>query len=1152
MCYDVNTFTKYNYSRSQLIAFRRPKQALSSSLISLMKSEHIFTYNVSKPTRRGKRSGKQKQLNKIKPIIEYRPEDSHHEIQHTPLSTLTNKAHFSDQQFSTQISSFSNSIDAPPLLVPLQLTPPTDQEIRHVKVIINNRLNYGKQPLHGPKAKSICINNLQPVSIVKATPTTNQSNLVLATQNTQSVRNKTILMNDIVVEKNIDLIVITESWLKENEDNIINEIVPNGYSFVNQRRLNGQSGGGIIIIHKTGLKVKKIDSGYDFKHFEYIETMVTHSNVTYRVIGLYRPQPTVKNGNSFVGFMGEFETFLIDKTTESGKLILLGDLNFHLNDDKDREARLFMNLLDSLNLKQHVKEPTHIKGNTLDIAIDIKENSSISSITVTDCIVSDHFLVSVNIPDTKPLPEKKSVTYKKTKNIDFNIFKEELRSELSQTILSTDSLLEKVNNYNLILKTIFDKHAPDQTRTITIRPNNGSWYTDAIRNMKKQVRKFEKVWRKTKRNNNYKKRGQNKEENSCKENEHLQQYREARKQLNVMIKTAKHENLKISIEENRTNTKNLFKIVNNLTSSDSHGTKLPDYDDASQLASDFNRYFNNKITTIRKTLDQDQPTTDPKSTPTENTTRRESTLDEWTPTTLEDVTDIIRKLPAKTCSLDPIPTWVLKECCTEIAPVILDIVNSSLNSGVVPCCLKKAIVRPLIKKTNLDKNNFKNFRPVSNLCTLSKIIEKIVCSKLNRYLDVNQFRSKVQSAYRVGHSTESALIRVHSDIVNLVGKGNTAILVLLDLSAAFDTIDQRLLLNRLRCDFGIKDKVLAWFESYLLDRSQCVSINDCTSECSVLRFGVPQGSVLGPLLYTLYTTPISNIISSYNLDNHLFADDTQIYFPVTEETSTEIISRVETCMYDISVWMKVNKLKLNEDKTEIISFYGNNRNVTNIASIDIAGKEITVLNEGNVRNLGVFLDSKLCMNDHANKIIQVCQFYMQKIFRIRHLLDNETTKILMSSFVLSRLDYCNAILKSSPAYVINRLQKVQNRAARLVTECRTRDHITPVLENLHWLPVQSRIDFKVLCYAFKCFYKTAPIYLQEIVQIYEPKRSLRSNDKDLFTIPFTKSSICDRAFSKSAPVLWNALPIYIKRSDNINIFKKRLKTHLFQKHFNNF
>ena len=228
-----------------------------------------------------------------------------------------------------------------------------------------------------------------------------------------------------------------------------------------------------------------------------------------------------------------------------------------------------------------------------------------------------------------------------------------------------------------------------------------------------------------------------------------------------------------------------------------------------------------------------------------------------------------------TCKLDPIPTNLLKECTTILLPAIMEIVNLSLSSGIVPPCLKHAIVRPhLKKKPNADTELLQNYRPVSNLPFLSKAIEKTVVKRLLAHIDNYNLHEVMQSGYKQFHSTETALIRVQNDILVNMDKKRGVILVLLDLSAAFDTIDHATLLDVLQHRLGISGTALEWFKSYLSGRTLFVAMGSEHSTPVSLQCGVPQGSVLGPLLYTIYTLPLGDMLRNAGVSYHLYADGT--------------------------------------------------------------------------------------------------------------------------------------------------------------------------------------------------------------------------------------------------------------------------------------
>ena len=397
------------------------------------------------------------------------------------------------------------------------------------------------------------------------------------------------------------------------------------------------------------------------------------------------------------------------------------------------------------------------------------------------------------------------------------------------------------------------------------------------------------------------------------------------------------------------------------------------------------------------------------------------------------------------------------------------------------------------------------------------------------------------------------MVRVSNDILTAMDKKQGTMLVLLDLSAAFDTIDHVLMLDRLS-HIGVRGTAHKWFSSYLENRYQSVNIQGISSKKQRLRFGVPQGSVLGPFLFTQYTVPIGAICRRHGVNYQLYADDTQVYvsFSITNEQDREIaLAKIKACIAEIRAWMLAHRLKLNDDKTESVVFAPSRITKVNIDGVRIGDCDI----EPNpcARNIGVYFDSSMNMNQQITKLCKICNFWLFCIRRIRRCLTVTATQQLVQALVLSRLDYCNSLLAGLPSSQVARLQRIQNAGARVIACVPRYDHTSPVLMQLHWLPVSQRIEYKVLLLAFTAIQGKAPRYICDMIQERLPQRATRSSTSVMLTQPYSYTkTFGDRAFSVVAPRLWNELPTAMREPLSLDNFKRKLKTYLFRKAFSRF
>ncbi len=361
-------------------------------------------------------------------------------------------------------------------------------------------------------------------------------------------------------------------------------------------------------------------------------------------------------------------------------------------------------------------------------------------------------------------------------------------------------------------------------------------------------------------------------------------------------------------------------------------------------ADDFATFFTNKTRTI-----SDQFLT-PQTNNNFIITNTQS-LTSFSPLSETEVSKLILSNHPTTCPLDPIPTHLLQAISSSVIPALTHIINTSLHTGTFLTAFKQARVSPLLKKPSLNPTLLENYRPVSLLPFIAKTIERVVFNKLSLFLAQNNLLDNNQSGFRSGHSTETALLSVTEALRLARAASKSSVLILLDLSAAFDTVNHQIPLSTLR-RMGISGTALLWFESYLSDRTFRVSWGE-VSKSQHLATGVPQGSVLGPLLFSIYMSSLGSVIQKHGFSYHWYADDTQLYFSFQPDDPT-VTAHIAACLSDISSWMMDQHLQLNLAKTELLVVSANPSLHHNF-SIQLGSSTITP--SRTARNLGVVMIS---------------------------------------------------------------------------------------------------------------------------------------------------------------------------------------------------
>ena len=348
-----------------------------------------------------------------------------------------------------------------------------------------------------------------------------------------------------------------------------------------------------------------------------------------------------------------------------------------------------------------------------------------------------------------------------------------------------------------------------------------------------------------------------------------------------------------------------------------------------------------------------------------------------------------------------------------------------------------------------------------------------------------------QSAYRKFHSTETALCKIHDDLVSNTCHGKASILVLLDLSAAFDTADHQLLLSDFS-DCGVEGTVLSLLD--LENREQCVPIGESRSEPMDLQYGVPQGSVLSPVLFILYTGTLAFLLEAHGVSYHFFAGVTQLYIRVKD--IDEAKHRLSSLMSDLKIWMARRKLKLNDGKTEMIVIRGNLRNVSVANFSDMSFGDTQLVPCESAKNLGVIIYFSLSFRFHIDSIVKTCNFHIRNLYMIEDFVNRKNLVTLVHSLIISKLNYCNFLFIGLPNVILKKVQSVLNRAAMLIFNLPPRVSTTSSLIELHWLPLTARIEFKICLITFKARKFNQPSYIRELLSFssHESTLVLRSVD----------------------------------------------------------
>ena len=942
--------------------------------------------------------------------------------------------------------------------------------------------------------------------------------------NVRSLHNKLAAVNDVRNEHQIDVLLLTETW-HDSDSVCISQMRSQGFSVVERARVRqdsaslGTNHGGVVIAASPGVHLKQID--VDLKTCEVVAAHVATTVPVCIALLVYRPPGPA------TGFFDELSETLGRLSVLSERLVVAGDINIHVDRPLEPDTVRLLATLADHGLACPETGPTHNLGGRLDIvAVGSYQSDTAPAVDVLDVGLSDHHLLTWTMSATRTPPIYTSVTRRSWSRVNMD----DLQSAISSSALSSSSSWETVTDvdslaalYDSELQVIADQFAP--VRTVTVRRRSSDvWFDDECRTSKKACRLAERRARQHPTAPN------------------IEEWRACRRVYYRLLRSTKEAFWRQHAEADMGRPRDLWSTFNKVL-----GQQRAPAGQTVITADEFQLFFDKKVQTIRSSTAAAPP-------PSFTESPVDDRLTTFGPVTVTEVVEAIHRLPDKQCASDVLPTRLLKQLAEQLAPFLAHLFSCSSHSGVVPRVYKSAYVTPLIKKPSLDAADVKSYRPISNLSVVSKLLERVISRKLVSFLSTHDLMPPLQSAYRRGHSTETAVVKVLSDILMALDRGELAMLAFLDLSAAFDTVDHVTLLGRLQTTFGVTGTAAEWLRSYLTGRTQFVQVGQCRSSMVDILYGVPQGSVLGPILFLLYTADVAGLVHNHRLDAQFYADDSCIYGSCDHRPPavTSLQLQMSRCIGDVAECMAANRLQLNPDKTEIM-WCGSRRRSSQLPTQPVTVCTSLIQPTKTVRDLGVWLDSNLTMSTHIGKTVAGCFASLRRIKSVRRSLSRESTTRLVVALVLSRLDYGNAVLAGLPAVQLSRLQSVLNAGARVIYNAGWRCHVTPLLKELHWLRVPERIKFKLCTLVHRCLNGVAPRYLAcELTRVSDiaSRRRLRSASSLDLSVPTTnRSTLGDRAFPVAAARAWNSLPADVRSATSLPVFRRRLKTFLFRGSF---
>lgn len=972
-----------------------------------------------------------------------------------------------------------------------------------------------KDPFFDLQTIEIPKNNFDPktpVNIINNDLENFRDYLVVGHLNARSLNKNITELKAIMDKTDFDAVSISESWLRSRTPK--DRFMIDGYKIFRNDRKN-KRGGGVCLYVREEYECKriKIPNTPESPEVLWVEVTVNHKKIA---IGTLYKAPNIPCKTFYDAY--DSLVYIFSKYEDP---ILTGDFNVNmLNTESSDLKKLNDSIIEPFDLKQIINKPTRItdKSATLIDLMFVKDVDKVKTFGQCDASgVSDHFFIYMAYNIKKPKFKPITVTRRDFRKFDLPGFQRAAEVANWENVFAVHDVDDKVTILENTINDLLDKFAPYKTFTLK-KPNSTPWLTDEIRQVMDKRDMFKHNFNLT-GNKNFKKN-----------------YKELRNKVTSMMRQSQKNMFNDTINSKVKDPKDFYKTAKKLNIISDKTNKAKVNFPAETLNQTF---LQNNNAPIDSNFIKEKLNNLYKNFPPSIHKFAFQAVSE------QDLIKVTKNLKSMSVGVDKINSFVIKALLPRISTVLVHIVNISFELGIFPENWKKAVITPIPKVSiPLSPNDF---RPISLLPTLSKIIEKLANIQIVAYLVKHNFLDPYQSAYIKKHSTQTALLKLTEDIYDTIDDSELTLLVLLDFSKAFDTVNHKLLLAKLDI-LGFQKNTCDWILSYLSGRKQMVRTERESSNWSPIINGVPQGSILGPLLFTILVSDMRRSI--WNGSYISYADDTNLYWESPVEAINETIDTANKVLEKVSTYCTDNCLRLNESKCKFI-FIGSKPAIRKLNNLDLNHLKINGSNMERLtyaKILGVTFDEVLSWQKQVNLCISKAMGNFFQIYRYKKFLDKDSKIILCESIVLSQFNYCDTVYSNMDTFLEQKIQKIQNLCLRFIFGYGKRESCdyNALLTSLKWLNMKNRRIKHGLTMIYKILNGLAPNYLSDAFTLTNQIHNVNTRrvNNSIWINKSITSKIHRKAYTFYMSKIYNNLPENIKQSVSVNSFKHAIKSYI--------